>query len=768
MKERAVKFCQAAVNFLLLAVIFLVPVYFAFFYEIFSVFVLYKIAILRILVSAAFILWLAKVFLEGKIAYRAGKYIFLSGLLLSLSWFVSSFFSADPALSFWGSFNRQEGFWSLFFYLLFFFLLILSLKNFVQVRRLAGAVLASVSVVCLYGLAQFFSFDPLKWAEPFSATGRIFSTLGQPNFLGHFLILTVPFSVYAIFFLSRRFWPRFFLFFLLFSQLFCLVFTASRSAWIALSVEIFLAVLAALLARGRKKTAVGLIIISLAGLSLLGCFSASFAKIAIAADSPIYRFASVFDASQGSVRGRLNIWQSAIAEIKGESPDRLMFGHGPDSLSEIFALRYQGAFALDETINTWADRAHNLFLDIILQFGLAGLLAYCLFLSSILLPAGYFFRSAPRDKNFYLAAACLIALAGYFANNLFSFSDIANHLYFFLLLGLLVFAVSRSREETEIKISLNVYSRLAIFAGFLILAVIFIYFYNFRPLVADFYFMKSIKIGFGDCPEVLDNNKKAIRLGSVNGDFYQGEYLYNGLKCFDSLPAGGSKEKLKENMILFFASLPADSFYPAKYRANVEARLAVDSGEASLLNRAEKNFENLALKYPQIASLYEDWANFEFARGDYGKAIEAADRGLAVLPLSRLFENHPASHRREIEAQLVRFYDFLGAAYAQKKESGRALLYYEKIIGVNPYYSVVYQKIADIYRGRGDWEKALWYNERGLSLEPENYYWPFAAGLLYEEQGIKDKAIIYFEKALKLSPAGQKEEIKKHLDGLKF
>ena len=57
-------------------------------------------------------------------------------------------------------------------------------------RRLTQAILASAGIVALYALGQFVGFEPLAWESHFKP--RVFSTLGNPVFLGGFLAATFP------------------------------------------------------------------------------------------------------------------------------------------------------------------------------------------------------------------------------------------------------------------------------------------------------------------------------------------------------------------------------------------------------------------------------------------------------------------------------------------------------------------------------------------------------------------------------------------------
>ena len=762
-KNKTIKVIAEAIDWLNLAVIFLVPVCFAMFYEVNSVFVLDKAIILRILVSLALLLLLAKFFLNGVIKYRFGKAIFFLLAALAAAWLLAVSLSADPALGFSGSYERQQGLVTFIFYLLFFSVLIFQLKDFLAARRYLAAMLLSSFFVCLYGVAQVLNIDPVRWEESFWSRGRIFSTLGQPDFLGHFLILVIPFTVFAMLFLTRRLLARSMLMVLLFGQLFCLFFSYARSAWLGLAAEIVSAVIIAVFLRGRKKLAIGLAAFVIAA-SLLLTLCLTNSTIGRLGDISLSsRLLTTFDLRHGSVKARLNVWQAALSEIKRESWERRLVGYGPDELSAVFASRYQSDWAIDEALNNWPDRAHDSFLDIFLAFGLVGLAAYFLFFGYFFVRLCRFLRQPVRGQEFWLAFFCLLALIGYFVNNLFSFSDTAQFLYLYLILGLSVFLFYRGDPEKEFKLNLSKISRAAIYFFAVVLAGIFIFYYNWRPWQADYYYMRAVKNDY-DCQTMLADARQALVLGGQYNLFYAEEYVNIGLRCFSRLPDSETRGQVRDNLLWCVGLLPAGVNYSYdRARTDAEAQLS-ETIDKSSSETAEKDFADLARRYPNISSVYEDWASFSNALGDYNQTIKIIGQGTSTLPLAAMAKDDYVAHQAEINAQLARFYNLLAAAYSGKNKNDQASHYYQKSLKIDPDQLQIYKKIADIYYQEKDLATALWYNKKGYALSPDDYVWPLSIGLLYREEGDKPAAIAYFEEALRLNP--DNEEAKQNIGDL--
>jgi O-antigen ligase len=747
-REKTQKKIAMIIDWLLLGLVFLVPLYFAFFHEIYSIFVVDKVVLLRVGIAIAALLFVGKIFLAGQIGFRLNRfYFYLAGLLILL-WLLAASFTDIKAFGFWGYYPRQQGFFTTICYLLFAALLVFNLDGFVQARRYIKAMLLASFLACVYGLLQYFNLDPIKWGEG----GRIFSTFGQPNFFGHFLIIVIPFTVFGIFFLARRLLSRSLLAILLLGQLACLLFTYSRSAWIGMAAELFLAVLIWLVLRQRKKMAIGLIILVLAGAIYSSTFFSFSPHPAVADYTLRSRISTLFDFSQGTVRVRLDTWSAAIAEFKEESAWRKIIGYGQDSLYEPFSHHYQPGWSLDENTDSWPDRAHDLFFDIILTYGLLGLAAYLSVFIVLVRQVIIFLKKSPHDQYFWLGVTCVVAIAGYLFNNLFSFSDTPQYLYFYLVWGLLIFVLTRTQPVTELKIRLTVFSRTVIFAAFSLLVLIFIIFFNIKMLLADYYYMEAAKnLKFNnDCEAALAENTKAISWGAGNSLYYQGGYFTNGLSCMNQL-AADQQEKLKDNLVFYLKSLPVDKlFFYAQCKTDVDVLLS--GFDKAYIPVAESSFVSLARKYPEISIIYSGWADFELSLGNNDQAIAVAKQGLATLPLAEMSKRGPFSHRSTIESWQIGFDDLIGKALVGKKDDEQAIGYFSEIIKINPYYFLAYKELADIYQQRQDFDRALWYNKRGLMLNPSNSSWAMSIGLIYKEKGDGKSALEYFNQVLALDP----------------
>jgi O-antigen ligase len=111
-------------------------------------------------------------------------------------------------------------------------------------------------LVSLYALLQYLGLDFFLWSETPSVTGRAFSSLGQPNFLGHFLAINIPIIIFSLVFLTKKKFYKFLVFLVLLLNLSALVISLSRAAWLALFFGLIFSFLVFLIIKKKKALVV--------------------------------------------------------------------------------------------------------------------------------------------------------------------------------------------------------------------------------------------------------------------------------------------------------------------------------------------------------------------------------------------------------------------------------------------------------------------------------------------------------------------------------
>lgn len=459
------------------AVIFLMPLLFS--TKLHLAFVLPQTVFFRIAVTLFTILFLIycvreKTFPSLRSLLRSSALVFF--FLFFFVLILATIFGIAPIISFFGSYFRQQGLFTFLHYGLFFLLLLLTFQlirgkereHFFQ--RILFAFSLSGSLAALYGIFQKFGFDPF-FKDFFTdfLFGRIFSTLGQPNLFGTWLLFPIAASMYFALRKERR--QIIFGLIGLFLQTVSLTLTLSRAALLGFFVFLFSCLLIRLWEKVRKKLVFGIIIFlfiaSLGMLILQGYRDAPFAK-----NPFIARF--IFSGeSLRSIESRLTIW-NGTSRIFLDSP---FLGYGPETLSMTFP-KYQAAKLLDlESYTSIADRAHNIILDLLGTTGLFGALSFLFLLFSIL------YRT--KNKETLPLRAGVI---GFFISDLWGFELSVHTVALFTFLALLLMKTPKFRLSFQ-KITLST-RVLSVIIMFLLLPTI--WYWNIQPLRADFAFQKDI------------------------------------------------------------------------------------------------------------------------------------------------------------------------------------------------------------------------------------------------------------------------------------
>lgn len=396
--------------------------------------------------------------------------IFLFLFLLLFLYLLNTFFVApDSVLAVYGDYNRRYGLYSYISFLIFFFLIFKSFKKYFdfKLKYLLIAFTLAGFFVSVYGFFQYIGFAFQGWHEPVFAF-RIISTLGQPNFLASFLILTLGTS-FSLYFLKNNFYFKLFSLISIYFHILAIYLTSSRGAWFSLFIIIFIYFFIYL--KKWKSRLLYLLLLILFSLSLF--FSGFYGD----------RISSTFDFDSGSSSARLEFYQAGILAIS----DKMFFGYGIEQLSSTFAYYYDSNWALFLQVNDFPDRAHNIILDLLLYFGLVGFLLYLI----VFIYLAKVFIKIIKENNKELKFI-VFALITYFISLLFNFSSLATTLYSLVLLAILLAYFINNKDDTLyiFKVRKKIIFSLV---SFLIILNIYSLFYivnlNKKTLIADNLFL---------------------------------------------------------------------------------------------------------------------------------------------------------------------------------------------------------------------------------------------------------------------------------------
>ena len=300
-------------------------------------------------------LWVSLLVMEGRRAFRKEDFILLAPFFAYLLYVIVSFFHAPYRGPSVDDFVR---------YTLYMSVTLIVIREFTTeaVDRLTKVLIVAAYIAILYGVVQFLDtrffppkdqgpgLDPFIWRWAFGP--RVFSTYGNPNFFGNFLVLILPIIVTQ--YLKRR---SVILLPLIAMDLLCLYATGTKGAFLGFGISAFLfsVFYGYFFLRERLKISRGLFI----GLASIIPISAFFV-IYLLGNTLSYSF-------------RINTWLSTWEMVES----RPLTGLGVGSFKVIYpAYRRPEIFHIEGKHNTETDHAEQEHLEQWMDNGLIGMGLY--------------------------------------------------------------------------------------------------------------------------------------------------------------------------------------------------------------------------------------------------------------------------------------------------------------------------------------------------------------------------------------------------------
>ncbi|MDF2546496.1 MAG: hypothetical protein K0R93_1394 [Anaerosolibacter sp.] len=334
----------------------------------------------------------------------------------------STFFSVNIGRSTWGNSYREEGIFAIIVYV---FMFILVRRKYQFSKAHVSILLLSASLVALYGISQYFGYDPIP-RDPFRVNwkGRAFSTMGNPNFLGAYLTLILPISAFAYVYSKKAIYLI--ASGVLYLSLLC---TMTRGSWVG---AFFSFIIFIWFSYRHKYSFKHLAII-------LSLFLVITILVNIHSDGRVFgRFLTitkdmetVISQSSGYERAganRIFIWERVIELIKL----RPILGYGLETLGVVFTDTYREDIMTAYKRLIIFDKAHNEYLHIAVSTGIPSLLLYLAFVSSIV------YKAFKSEKNNPLIIPLLCSIIGYLVQAFFNISVVSVAYIYWMFLGILL------------------------------------------------------------------------------------------------------------------------------------------------------------------------------------------------------------------------------------------------------------------------------------------------------------------------------------------
>lgn len=625
---------------------------------------------------------------------------------------IATLLSINRYQSFFGDFSRYDGFLTYLNYLFLFFVAANHLRDKSSVKTVLYAIVGTSLFISIYGISQHFGYD-FFLMEGGADISRSFSTLGNPVFLGAYLVLIIPIAIGLSW--AEKDYKRYIFGSAAALGVICLFFTYTRAAWIGFFASaVTLLILAPKFLKGklrsipRKKwiAGVGIAIVLL----ILVISSASYSKY-----NQLSRVVSETVSVSGSVSTRLFTWGSTMHLIK----DRFALGWGPDTFPLVFP-KYENVHQIQiEGRNVMTDRSHNEFLQIASGMGLVGLFAYLW----IFVVFGYFCLSTLKKfkkGNSYLkimTAMYFASFIGYLIQIQFSFSVVTVAPIFWMSMGA-IFAYSRRVSEEmgvdigakkfcmDLHISKDAGNYLV---GTTVVIALIFSILTLKPYLGERYYREGI-----------DNNR-------ANGD--------------PNLAINSFRNALKMS--------PRHEYYIG---------LAVALKRKGIANKDLKAFEE-AIAVLRTAIARNPSERFAYLNlGDVYLALGQADR--------KYLDDAISIYRQslKLDPNFALSFKNLGDAFAAEGKESESVKCYERAIYIDPGFTDVYNSLGVYYGKKGNFTKAIELLKTATENDPNSATAFSNLGLAYYKMKDLKNAVAAFQRSYQLNPNNQ--EIKQALKQL--
>lgn len=600
---------------------------------------------------------------------------------------VSAFFSIDPHVSWFGYYSRfNGGMWSVFSYTILYYALVSNFTLFGipektaknketnepnPLSALLRLSLVTGTLVAVYGVLERLGIDKNLWVQ--DVQNRVFSTLGQPNWLAAYLVALIPVTfAFAASGLIKKHQdndelPNTHLIPLITQGVLALLFfvvllfTRSRSGlfgfivadvifWgylahrlklitkaalqkhpLTVPVTVFHALLALVIfVNGTGTPAVDRFV------TFTGLKTALMERVTTSTKNENTATPSAATGPALEVGGtesgtiRKYVWQAAVNAWKS-TPKTMLIGTGTETFAFAF---YEFRPAGHNFTSEWDflyNKAHNEYLNYLATTGILGLGSYLLFIVGFILWFVRRLRRATIDGNQLLRLALFTGWTSLLVTNFFGFSVVMLQIYFFLFPAIIFASDSGSLKEWRKGIRLPDWSMWLLAVGGFALVIRIALFWYADTRYAQAYRLSRSGLYGQSIPAFLS----AIALNSIEPTYHDelgSAYATLAVAAYEGNNATQAAQlaalAIEENNIAIRTSPHNVNFY--KTRTKVYYTLS--ALDASLNAKAVDALLQALPLSPNDPKIYYNLAILVGREENTGKAIEYLHKARELKP----------------------------------------------------------------------------------------------------------------------------------------
>ena len=635
---------------------------------------------------------------------------------------LTSFTGINFVRSFWSTYERMTGLFTMFHLLAFFIIL----TSVFQKREDWEKILATSIIV-----GVLLSLYVLLTPQQVSTRGG--GTIGNTSFMATYLLFDIFFAI--ILFLAKRGNLQIFSGISLAILLPTLLTSSARGAIISFSGGLLLLILGYLLF-SEKKNLKRAGIISVSSLIIFGIilviYQPSFIKNKI---GEILR----------DMGPRFVVWKKGWKGFL----ERPILGWGPENFNVVFLKYFNPCMFLSKCGGEiWFDRVHNVVFDTLVTTGIIGFLSY---LSIFAVSIFGLFKICLKEKDYnqpatlppegraplFFALGMMVLLVVYFFQNLLVFDMISSYTVFFLSLGFISFLTKKKENLPEEFRERQINS----FLGSLILVftIFLLYFGNIQPAQSAINTVKMI-IPDTNLGESINFFKKALNTFmekyEIREQFAQ-RVLQEGFKLKEnqevlrsafSLAEEEMEKSIKKNPLdfrphLFLGQLYFSDYYFSKDNTKLDLAEKTLEKAITLSQTNQQGYWHLAeVKFSkdereESFNLFQKAIDLEpkLGKSHWYLAMVYKAAGLNAQALGKIKEAQGLGYnwKENLEdlKRVIEIYQALG-------DDQNLILLYQKAIEFDSKNASFWANLAASYANLGEYEKAKEAAKKVEELDP--------------------------------------------------
>lgn len=697
-----------------------------------------KVVIFRSIIEIMAVFYLILVWKDR--SYLPPRHLLLTVFgLFTLVFGISTFISVNPYLSFWGSLERMGGLWSFIHYLIYFIVLISVFKTREDWLRLSKLAIFVGVLSAFYGFGQK---TDIKFFVGSGDRARIFGTIGNAAlFAGYqivtlFLALSLALSSWAL--------PKYrgYLYVAALINTIAVLMTAVRGSILGMGIGFLL--FAFLYTITSPSRVAKRILLGLLGLAVIFiAFAFLFKNTNFVKSSGYLTRLTDFSFKTLTVQTRFWAWRAGIDGWK-ETPKTVLFGWGPENFNVPFSKHFNPKFFRGIGSETLFDRAHNMFVEILVT---TGLLAFLLYVAMFAMARRLIWLRMVRGPDKVLGIGLIALIVAYIIHNSFIFDTSANLIAFFTVLGFIVWLTpgtgsrvqgSGSSQDGKIKtpIPYTLYPKTytlsvgqqTLMLILLIGAVVLIYKTNILQSKANYATTRAITRSWaGDFDGALAKYKEAL-VYDVPGKY---EYRHRYAQWILEYASGkklGDKERAALQYALEQVQKNADEtkqdYLPYLYISRLHIILGKDDPKSPHNDEALKNSLKALEISPKFVRTYYEVAQAYLNKKDYKNTIEYFERAAKLNPSVGLT------------------FWYLGATYLEMGDVENGLKAIGRAVELEYAFSESDTlKLINLYVKTGNLNKTAELYEQLISAKPNNAQYRASLAAAYVKIGKIDQAV---------------------------